>query len=159
MKSQIEVRTRGRGKGKSSASFHSALPSESCDKKMITLSSMNRDDLVAEWKAVFGHPAPRSAQVTLLRGALAARYQQDADPSAVQKQLSRQIRYWTAHAPVMSLLPGTKLFREWKGEVHEVIVLEHGFEYGGKTYRSLTAITRQITQLGWSGPLFFGLRK
>lgn len=77
----------------------------------------------------------------------------------MKKAIISVYHYWTAHAPVMSLLPGTKLFREWKGEVHEVIVLEHGFEYGGKTYRSLTAITRQITQLGWSGPLFFGLRK
>jgi hypothetical protein len=39
-----------------------------------------------------------------------------------------------------------------------VTVLAKGFEYGGQPYRSLTAISRQITGMAWSGPQFFGLR-
>ena len=56
------------------------------------------------------------------------------------------------------LAPGTRLLREWQGQTHHVTVLDHGFEYAGKTYRSLTAITRLITGTPWSGPQFFGLR-
>ena len=31
------------------------------------------------------------------------------------------------------------------------------FEYEGSTFKSLTAVARQITGTHWSGPLFFGL--
>jgi len=60
--------------------------------------------------------------------------------------------------PSEKLTPGTRLLREWQGQTHHVTVLAQGFEYGGKTYRSLSAIARQITETAWSGPLFFGLR-
>jgi hypothetical protein len=39
-----------------------------------------------------------------------------------------------------------------------VIVLEAGFEWRGRQWRSLTAIAREITGARWSGPRFFGLR-
>jgi hypothetical protein len=41
----------------------------------------------------------------------------------------------------------------------KVTVLTQGFEYGGQTYRSLTAIAHEITGTAWSGPAFFGLRR
>jgi hypothetical protein len=56
------------------------------------------------------------------------------------------------------LLPGTELRREWKGIDHVVTVREHDFEYGGRPYKSLSAIARAITNVRWNGPLFFGLR-
>ncbi len=55
--------------------------------------------------------------------------------------------------------PGTILTREYRGEVHQVTVLEQGFEYGGKVYRSLSGIARAITGTQWNGYLFFGLKK
>ena len=55
---------------------------------------------------------------------------------------------------------GTKLIREWRGKVHEVLTLEDGqFAYSGKTYRSLTTIARHITETHQSGPKFFGLKE
>ncbi len=54
---------------------------------------------------------------------------------------------------------GTRLIREWRGEVHQVTVGEDGFDYRGMRYGSLSQIARQITGTRWSGPLFFGLRK
>ncbi len=57
------------------------------------------------------------------------------------------------------LRPGTRLVREWHGEVHQVTVLEERFEYRGLRYASLSQIARAITGTRWSGPLFFGLRK
>jgi hypothetical protein len=53
---------------------------------------------------------------------------------------------------------GTILRREYHGEIHEVTVLERGFEYEGKGYRSLSGIARAITGTHWNGHLFFGLR-
>lgn len=57
-----------------------------------------------------------------------------------------------------SLYPGVRLIRDWRGERHDVKVLERGFEYQGMQYKSLTAIATAITGSKRSGPLFFGLR-
>jgi Protein of unknown function (DUF2924) len=55
------------------------------------------------------------------------------------------------------LTPGTRLVRDWHGLGHTVIVLDDGFEYDGKHWRSLTAIAKAITGTAWNGPRFFGL--
>jgi hypothetical protein len=51
--------------------------------------------------------------------------------------------------------PGTVLEREYDGKTIRVKVLEEGFEFGGKTYRSLSAIAREVTSQSWNGYLFF----
>ena len=38
-----------------------------------------------------------------------------------------------------------------------VKVLDDGFEYESRCYRSLSAIARQVTGTRWNGLLFFGL--
>jgi Protein of unknown function (DUF2924) len=55
------------------------------------------------------------------------------------------------------LKPGARLIREWHGRMHTVIVLDDGFEFEGRRYRSLTQIACEITGAHWSGPRFFGL--
>lgn len=55
------------------------------------------------------------------------------------------------------LAPGTRLVRDWHGVGHTVIVLDEGFEYDGRTWRSLTAIAKAITGAHRNGPRFFGL--
>ena len=56
------------------------------------------------------------------------------------------------------LKAGTVLVREWHGTTHRVTVLDDGFRFGGKRYRSLSEVARTITGSRWSGPLFFGLK-
>jgi len=53
--------------------------------------------------------------------------------------------------------PGMRYVREWNGKSHLVEVVEAGFAWQGKTYRSLSAIATLITGTRWSGPRFFGL--
>ena len=57
------------------------------------------------------------------------------------------------------LSKGSKLFREWHGETHEVLVLDKGFAWRGETYPSLSAIARAITGAHWNGWAFFGLKR
>ena len=59
--------------------------------------------------------------------------------------------------PPRKLTPGTRLVRDWHGVGHTVTVLEDGFEYDGRSWRSLTAIATAITGSHWNGPRFFGL--
>lgn len=58
----------------------------------------------------------------------------------------------------MLLRAGARLVREWGGETHEVMVMERGFAYRGRSYTNLSEIARNITGSRWSGPRFFGLR-
>jgi len=55
--------------------------------------------------------------------------------------------------------PGTVLKATHKGKEYTAKVLEQGFEYRGKTYRSLSAIAKEVTGCSWNGLVFFGLGK
>ena len=57
------------------------------------------------------------------------------------------------------LKAGTILVREWRGATHHVTVVDDGFVWNGKTYRSLSSIARAITGTKWNGPRFFGMRE
>ena len=58
-------------------------------------------------------------------------------------------------------VPGTQLIKRYKNETLTVTVMEDGYQYGERVYKSLSAIARQVTGTQWNGYLFFalGLRK
>ena len=57
------------------------------------------------------------------------------------------------------LLLGTRLVREWRGVEHCCTVLNDGFEYQGRRFKSLSAVANHITGTRWNGKVFFGLKK
>jgi hypothetical protein len=59
----------------------------------------------------------------------------------------------------INMKTGTELTKEFKGKNIKVLVTEDGFKYGGKTYKSITAVAKEITGYTISGPVFFGLAK
>jgi Protein of unknown function (DUF2924) len=52
---------------------------------------------------------------------------------------------------------GTHLTRQFRGQAISVEVLEKGFCYREKVYRSLSAVARQVTGVQWNGFAFFNL--
>ncbi len=54
-------------------------------------------------------------------------------------------------------MPGCVLTKDWNDRRIEVTVLEEGFEFEGRRYRSLSAIACELTGTMWSGYAFFGL--
>lgn len=58
---------------------------------------------------------------------------------------------------VLSIADGTKLIREFKGRRYSVTVLQNGYDYNGKRYKSLSAIANEITGTRWNGKKFFGV--
>jgi len=54
-------------------------------------------------------------------------------------------------------IPGTIITKEYKGNALQIKVLESGFEYNNKVYKSLTAIAKAVTGAHWNGYLFFNL--
>jgi len=75
-----------------------------------------------------------------------------ADPaSGHETDLPGSLRPADARLP----LPGAILTRQYKGQRLEVTVLERGFAYQGRVYRSLSAVAKTITGSHCSGFLFF----
>jgi hypothetical protein len=59
----------------------------------------------------------------------------------------------------IALKPGALLVREWNGQLHRAMILEHGFAWNATTYSSLSQVAKAITGTNWNGHRFFGLRK
>ena len=55
-------------------------------------------------------------------------------------------------------IAGTQLIREWQGVEHTVTVLDDGYEWQGRPYKSLSSVARAITTTRWNGWVFFGLK-
>ncbi len=47
--------------------------------------------------------------------------------------------------------------REWQGRLEQVMVLEEGFAWQGRSFTSLSAVAKAITGTSWNGHRFFGL--
>ena len=54
---------------------------------------------------------------------------------------------------------GTVITKTYRGKSIEVKVLENGFEYQGKTYKSISRVAMDIVKRPISGYVFFGLSK
>ena len=131
--------------------------------RVANLSIHSPADVKAEWQQVFGEVAPQ-VPVSLLRLSLAHQLQQERlgglPPSAL-RMLDALMSDGEVSVcePEIRLKPGTRLLREWNGQVHAVMVTEEGFTYADRHYGSLSHIAREITKAHWSGPRFFGLRR
>ncbi len=133
--------------------------------RLQALEGMTYDGLRNEWRRLYrAHPPKRVARDLLVLG-VAWKIQEQAYGgfgAATKRRLADLATTMEqdgdlARSRVARLKPGAKLIREWRGEIHTVIVLEDGFEWRGKRRRSLSVIAKLITGAHWSGPRFFGL--
>lgn len=60
-----------------------------------------------------------------------------------------------ASKPSRNLVPGQSLQRVYKGRNIVVTVLDHGFQWQGEKYKSLTAVAKAVTGKHWNGFNFF----
>jgi hypothetical protein len=123
-------------------------------------------DLKSRWRVLYGTEPPPRISRDLLTRAVAYRIQEKAlgglKPST-RRLLAKVAAEASARRPIQmtpapTLTPGTVLLRDWRGTQHQVIVREHGVEFQGKRYKSLSQVAHRITGSKWSGPLFFGLK-
>jgi Protein of unknown function (DUF2924) len=125
--------------------------------KVRAVGQMGRLELVSEWRNQFGSPPPPKLRVELMRPVLVYRIQENAFGLSGPKRQSR-IQDLTSDANRRHFKTGTKIIREWKGQLHEVAVTAEGYVYHGDVYKSLSPIATRITGTRWSGPAFFGTR-
>ena len=135
------------------------------ERDICALADLPRASLIERWRRLYRYSPPKGISTQLMVRALAFEMQvrrygglkptvvrrldkiADGKPGIATKVVPR--------APALD--PGARLIREWNGVSHMVDVTDHGFEWRGERYRSLSEIAREITGARWSGPRFFGL--
>lgn len=152
-------------------------------KEIGALQNLNLAQLRARYLVAFGQEA-RSKNLPHLRKKIAFRLQEQLEGGLSEGAQRRIQELGTSERPegsprptrrsgVVAAFPsadspaegrdsrlpkaGTMVSRTFKGFLHEVQVCETGFLYRGRSYRSLSAIAKEITGTPWNGFLFFGL--
>lgn len=123
------------------------------DGELAALIALPDGALGDEWRRVYGTEPPRLS-ASLLRHGIAYRLQERAYgkmPARVARALSSSGR------ATPEIAAGTRLVREWNGRTIDVTATKDGMVWEGRTYRSLSAIAREVTGTPWSGPRFFGI--
>src|SRR6266446_2257155 len=124
-------------------------------------------ELRNRWKALFGRPAPKSLRRNFLARAVAYQMQVEAygGLSVATKRRLREIanavRNGDANATLggSHIKPGTQMIRQWQNTTHTVTALMEGFDWNGRTYKSLSAVANAITGTNWNGFAFFGIKR
>jgi hypothetical protein len=124
-----------------------------------------RPELEQEWLQVFGTELPKHIHSSYANKYLEWHKNNGSFDKSLQRQIDKLVESYEkgidasqviANAKI-EIKSGTKLIREYRGKKYEVIKLDSGFEYNGKTYRSLSAIANEITGTKWNGKKFFGV--
>lgn len=137
------------------------------DAALDELHDLGRPQLLERWKAVFGQSPPAKIDRSLLIYGVAYKIQEKVlgglKPAARRAlaQLAERVHTgeFSKSPDSRRIRAGTVLLRQWHGVTHHVTVLEQGFQFDNKRFRSLSEIARAITGSRWSGPLFFGLKR
>src|SRR5262245_34543576 len=143
----------------------------SVEAEIARLRDLGVKALRTRWRISFGQEAPTHVARHLLFAMLAYRLQAVAmgDLDAATVRFLKQVDLAPCKRAAVPLTqaferrtrelsPGTVLTREWGGQHHRVMILDGGFVWKGRPYRSLSEIAKLITGTNWNGPRFFGLR-
>lgn len=136
--------------------------------QIAALAAMPLAELRREWQHY--HPGlimPERLPRDLLVRSIAWKLQEQTfggTPPAVSRQLAKMAGQLARSGSLdlereVSLKPGAKLVREWRGCTYRVLVLSDGYQFEKRRYASLSHVARVITGTQWSGPRFFGLKQ
>lgn len=136
--------------------------------EVAALEALDVELLRKRWRSVMGRPAPVHLSRALLFRVLAYRLQvealgvgDDVVPATPREadgaRHPRQPKSGPSKGSGALVRPGTLLAREYGGVMHRVMAMEAGYNWNGRTFRSLSEVATAITGTKWNGPRFFGL--
>lgn len=123
--------------------------------RLEALPGMPISELRTAWSAALGSTPPNVGP-DLLRRMLGHALQEKA-MGGLSPSHRQALRRLAAGKDATPLKSGMRLIRQWNGRTIAVTVGEGTFLWNDRTYRSLSAIAREVTGTSWSGPRFFGL--
>jgi hypothetical protein len=146
--------------------------------QVLALKELKSEELLTKYIEVFDGQRPSINNAEYLRKKISYRIQEIAHgglSNAAKTSLQQLI---TVYDPINNRLlrkmkdkesgvkirrdrrlpiPGSIITKIYKGTVIKVKVLEKGFEYDDKIYRTLSRVANAITGDHWNGYLFFSL--
>jgi hypothetical protein len=137
-------------------------------RQIMALQNKTTKELNDLWDKMFGIP-PAVASRQHIIAKLAYRIQElayggldEATENKIQaavREISRSKK--SGEKPFKKFMPmiGTKIVKEYRGAMHEVMVISNGFSYAGAVYSSLSAVAQKITGTKWNGYKFFQLSR
>ena len=125
--------------------------------EVAALGELDLHSLRDKWRERFGAP-PEFRSTEMLRLLLAWRIQAVALGGLDRDTRETLARTGRVVAEGQDLGIGATLRRTWNGEEQVVTVIDKGFEWNGRTFKSLSAAATAIAGTRWNGPRFFGLR-
>ena len=142
------------------------MPDLSITARLLALPLLQKPALSELWRELFETDPPIRMRKELLVRFVAYRMQEQ-EFRPLRDGSHRRLRELAGTVQANSngpgsrapaIKPGTRLVREWNGEMHVVNVEQQSYEYRGTRYGSLSEVARLIAGTRWSGPLFFGLK-
>lgn len=136
------------------------------DDRLLQIRVMDLTQLRRLWKRQFKFEAGPHLSIQILRMALAHKFQEREYKAASRVAAITRLALRDKRRPEDTgwgygekFSPGTRFIREYKGKIHEVLVVDYGrFVYAGEVFRSLSAVAGKITGTRTGGALFMGLR-
>ena len=132
-------------------------------KQIIGLQDKKKDELQTLWDKMFNHPPAISSKEHMV-SKIAYRIQElayggidEATQSKIRAAAREIKRPKTGKTKKFNPMVGTKIVKEYKGQMIEVLVVNEGFSYAGEVYTSLSAIATKITGTKWNGLRFFNI--
>ena len=147
--------------------------------QILALKEMKLEELISKFKEIFKDRKPGASNAEYLRKRIAYRLQELAHGGLSNEARTRLEQLFTVYDPVNNRLlrkvknpngskaeasrdrrlpiPGSMITKIYKGNGIKVKVLEKGFEYEGKHYRTLSQVANIVTNNHWNGFLFFNL--
>ena len=143
------------------------MPNSCITNQLSSLPHLHKPALSELWRQLFKTDPPLRMRKELMLQFVAYRMQ-EREFGALSNSNHRRLTELASAIEAYSdgsvakrpaIKPGTRLIRQWKGQIHIVNAEEGNYEYRGARYGSLSEIARLITGTRWSGPLFFVLNK
>lgn len=133
--------------------------------ELAAIAMMTYSELHFAWRRHYRSVPPKKISRDILQLGIAWKIQESRLGGlsvSIKRQIAGLARTMKAKSGLakpraVSPKPGARFLRAWEGVTHEVMVVEDGFLWAGKTWASLSAIAREMTGTRWSGPRFFGL--
>ena len=155
------------------------METETVLNQILALKEMKIEELLAKYKEIFNDQKPGAVNSEYLRKQIAYRLQELAYGGLSTEAKTRLEQLITVYDPINNRLlrkvknpngskaetsrdrrlpiPGSMITKVYKGTSIKVKVLEKGFEYEGKHYRTLSQVANVVTSNHWNGFLFFNL--
>jgi hypothetical protein len=132
-------------------------------KQIISLQDKKLSELKALWEKMFDHvPAVSSREYMIAK--IAYRIQElayggvdEVTKDKIQAAAKEIKNPKAVHSKKFRPMTGTKIMKEYKGNIIEILVVSDGFSYAGEVYKSLSSIATKITGTKWNGLKFFGI--